>query len=90
MIRWGDKDPSNVDDYEMLWSDVLNVGETILTSVFTAPAGLTITSQAHTTNASQVRLSGGTAGVDYTLECTITTSSGRTLQHSVRLLVVDL
>lgn len=90
------KDPEAVVDYKFDFkaltngngpSDYLDVGETILTRVVTVPAGGTLVkdSDSITDAATSVTiwLSAGTASVDYTVECKITTSAGRTDERSM-------
>lgn len=87
-MRWPNKDPDEVLDYAVDWTARL-AGDTISTSAFTVPAGLTMDSESATSQISTVWISGGTAGL-YSIECTITTSGGRTMQESVRLAVVEV
>jgi hypothetical protein len=55
--------------------------ETISTAEVTSlPSGLTVGSATIDNLLVQVRISGGVAGVSYTLECQITTSSGSVLK----------
>lgn len=76
------KDPDAVLDYTVDWSSWLASGETISTSVFTVGSGITKDSESNTTTAGTVWLSGGTAGVAYTVTHQITTSESRTDERS--------
>lgn len=82
-------DPDAVRTYAVYWGNNLAYGDTLSSVTWTVPAGLT--KDAEGTNAAaetdacftyaigtlaQVRISGGTAGEDYTLNCHIVTTAG--------------
>ena len=90
------KDPDAVLDYKFDWktatngrgfTDWLASGETIISGVITAEAGLTVDSYLLSDSSTSVIgwLSGGTAGDDYTVTCRITTSAGRTDDRSITI-----
>ena len=83
------KDPDAVLDYGFDWSDWLADGETISTSTWTIPTGLTEDSETETTTATKVWLSGGTAGTDYTITNKIVTSDSRTDERSMTIRVQE-
>lgn len=85
-LEWPNKDQNEVLDYELNWSDRLD-GDTIDTSVWTVPAGLTKDSDEFNGPVATVWLSGGTDGENYTLLNRITTTGGRTMDQSVKLRV---
>jgi hypothetical protein len=86
-LKWDDKDPNDVDAFQIDWSERLS-SETISTSVFTStPTGLTHDSTSNTTTTTTLWLSGGTDGVIYEITNRITTTAGRTLDQTVRLRV---
>lgn len=89
MKYWPDKDPSDVLDYSMDWSAVLGA-DTIATSTWTVPDGLTVGITSHNDTTSTIWLSGGTANTGYTIANLITTAGGRTIEQSVRLIVREL
>lgn len=92
-LRWPDKDPAEVLDYGLDWSDQLALTDpidTISSATWAVPAGLTAGAQFVIDGVATIWLSGGTAGADYTLTCRIVTSGGRTLERSVKLLVKEL
>lgn len=70
-------------------ADVLASGETISSRTVTADDGITVDSSSITdTNTSvTVWLSGGTAGEEYTVTCTIVTSAGRTYEEHIKIQV---
>ncbi len=80
-LPWVYKDPESVLDYSLNWSDWLGT-DTISAVVWTVPAGITQTTATNTTTAATIWLSGGTANAEYTIECKITTASGRTDERS--------
>lgn len=83
------KDPNEVKDYEILWSDLL-VSDTILTTTWLLPTGITKDSDSSTTTTTTIWLSGGTAGTSYSLTNRITTAGGRTYDRTVKLKLKDL
>ena len=92
MIRFTEKDPSDIRDYSFDWTRVLATADpddTIATSTWTIPAGLTKDSEANTTTTTRVWVRGGTAGENYTVTNRVTTAGGRTLERSALLPVRD-
>jgi len=84
------KDPDAVLDYKLDWNDSskgpwLATGETISTSTWTVPTGITKDTETNSTTTSTVWLSGGTAGTDYDITCRITTDGGRTEDRTIRI-----
>lgn len=87
-LRWPQKDPSDVADYQIDWALLLG-SDTISASSWVAPAGFTVNSQSFTATTATVWLSSGAAGV-HQITNTITTSGGRTFERSVELTVAQL
>ena len=83
------KDPQAVLDFEFDWSNWLQSGETISSHDITVPTGITLASDAESGGIVTVWLSGGTDGTNYIVACEITTSSARTDERSMRILVAD-
>ena len=81
-LKWPPKDPDEVLDYELDWTDRL-AGDTISTSSWTVPTGITKASDTKTTTVTTVWLSGGTIGTKYELTNRIVTAGGRTMDQSV-------
>ena len=75
------KDPQEVLDYQIDWSDWLDT-DTISTSAWVVQTGITKDSSSNTTTTATVWLSGGTNGSRYVITNTITTSDGRTAERS--------
>lgn len=94
--RWPDKDPADVLDYGLDWSNQLSLAkpdDTISSVTWTVPAGLTSGAQSVVGSVAVIWLSGGTAGAngtDYTITCRIVTAGARTLERSVNLQVKEL
>lgn len=83
------KDPDAVLPYKIDWTAWL-AGDTLSTSAWTVPAGLTNVSD--TTEAGSttvVTLSGGTPGQTYVVTNRITTADGRTDDRSFRLRIAE-
>jgi hypothetical protein len=68
------KDPSAVLDYGVDWTDWLD-GDTISTSTWTVPSGITKDSDSKTTTGTIIWLSGGTLGESYVLVNRIVTTN---------------
>lgn len=71
------KDPDSDLDYGFDWANDpwLTAGETITTSTWTVPAGLTKGTESNTNGITSVFISGGTEGVSYTVTNRIVTDS---------------
>lgn len=82
------KDPDAVLDYVVNWATWLD-GDTISTSAFTVPAGITKDSESNTTTTATVWLSGGTAGTWYAILNRITTAAGRTNDQTIYVQVKE-
>lgn len=82
-----EKDSDDVLDYAFEWEDWLGASETISSFVITAAPGITVDSSSNTVDTVTVWLSGGTAGVPYTVACKITTNQARTVEKTMTLRV---
>ena len=74
-----DKDPDENLDYSFDWNEDgwLDSGDTIDSSVWSTPTGLTEGSKSNDTTTTTVWLSGGTAGKRYPVVNRVTTAEGR-------------
>lgn len=80
------KDPNSVLDYQRDWSDWLaTVDDTIATSTWIVPPGLTKGAESKTDTTATVWLSGGTVGTSYDVTNRITTAGGRTDDRTFRI-----
>lgn len=87
------KDPADVWDYALDFTEAMTkAGDTLASvSVTATPATITVgTTSTTPAGMATVRLSGGAAGTDYTITYRATTTGGRVLERSVRLLCKDL
>lgn len=87
-LAWPDKDPNAVLDYQIDWSSFLGV-DTIASSTWIVPTGITKNSDTNTTTTSTIWLSSGTAGQTYELTNRITTAGGRTDDRTVTIAVLE-
>lgn len=83
------KDPGDNLDYKKDWATWLPTGDTISTSTWTVPTGLTGSSESSTTTTATIKLAGGTAGKRYIVTNQIVTAQGRTKQHSFAIYVEE-
>lgn len=83
------KDPNETIKIVFDWTSRLG-GQTIATSVWVVPSGLTETAESETTTTATLTLPGGTAGIDYLVTNRITTSGGETIDRSAIIRCRDL
>lgn len=91
-LRFPSKDPNEVLDYVLDWSERLDDGDTISTStwsIVTASPALVIDSESETTTTTTVWLSAGTEDVDYELLNRIVTAAGRTIDQTVKIRIAS-
>lgn len=81
------KDPDDVLDYTRSWSAFLATGETITTSTWIVPTGITKDSDTNNSTSATIWLSGGTDGTEYELTNRIVTSAGRQVDRTFRIIV---
>lgn len=77
------KDPSASLPYSFDWTDWLEGGDTIVSSTWTPPAGISVSNTSHTGQVTQATVSGGTDGSSYVIENHVVTANG--LEDSRRL-----
>lgn len=82
------KDPDAVLDYQINWSTWLD-DDTISSSSWVIPSGITKDSDTNTTTTATAWLSGGTAGARYTVTNRIVTAGGRTDDRSLHITVIE-
>jgi len=83
------KDSDAVLDYAFEFEDWLSPSETINSFTVIASPGITVDSSSNTVDTVTVWLSGGTAGVPYTVTCRIVTNQGRTDDRTMTIRVVN-
>lgn len=79
-----EKDPDATLDYAKDWALWLGT-DTIVSSAWSIPSPMSLVSQSNTSTVATVWVSGGVAGVYYTLRNRITTAGGRTDDRSIVL-----
>jgi hypothetical protein len=98
MARTFVKDPDAVLDFRWDWraltngtgsSDWLADGETISSYTVTVPSGITLDSDSEADGAVTAWLSGGVAGEDYDVTCSIVTSAGREDDRTITIRVKE-
>jgi hypothetical protein len=87
MITADPKDPEAIEDFQIDWSGALGT-DTITASAWEVPSDLTIVAQSTSTTLATVRLSGGTAGQNYSVKNIVTLASGRVLTQPLMIPVV--
>lgn len=80
------KDPSASLDYSVDWSAWLGQ-DTIVTSTWTVPTGITAQQEATTATVATIWLTGGTVGTNYLLVNRITTAGGRMDERTIKISV---
>ena len=83
------KDPDETIDYVFNWKPEL-YGDTIFTSTFELPDGLTLVSSSNTTNTATIFVSGGSANQTYRVTNRIVTIGGRTRDRTINVLIQEL
>lgn len=84
------KDPDEVLDYDLDWGNQMTLDtDTIASSTWTVPVGITKNSSTNSTTATKIWVSGGTAGQTYALVNEIVTAGGRTFERTVNLKVKE-
>jgi len=78
------KDPDEVKDYAVDWTDRL-AGDTIVTSTWIVPDGITKDSDTNTTMNTTIWLSGGELGNTYEFVNRVVTAGGRTYDQTCKL-----
>ncbi len=89
-----DKDPDAERSYGINWgvwiAGIPIAGETIDTSVWTLPAGITKEAESKTSTTTTIKLSGGTAGTSYVLANKITTTPSAEIdERSITIKVLE-
>ena len=84
-LKWPFKDPDEVLDYTLDWSGRLSGEDTIVTSSWTVPDGITNDDEERTNTSTTLWLSGGTEGQTYSFLNRVVTAGGRTMDQTVTL-----
>lgn len=84
------KDPNSTIDFAVDWAEWLNTGDTVTTSSWEVPSGLTVSSSTVTNNVARAFLTGGIDGVDYLVTNRVTTQGTRIEDRSILVQVRQL
>jgi RNA-binding protein YlmH len=84
------KDPHDVIDYSIDWSNWLQGDDTVLLSEWLVPDGITMDLELSDTTSATIWLSGGTTGTEYQLTNRITTAQGRQRDRTITIRVREL
>lgn len=87
-LKWPDKDPDEILDYAVLWWKRL-AGDTIASSTWVVPVGITMTDSSFQTDNTTIWLSGGTTGATYEILNRIVTAGGRTMDQTIKVRIID-
>ena len=83
-----EKDSNAILDYTVDWTSWLD-GDTISTSTWIIPSGITKTNESNDDENAVVWISGGTAGNIYSIVNRIVTAAGRQDDRTIRIKVVN-
>lgn len=83
------KDFREVLDYDLDWSEWLEVGDTLSTSNWVVPSGITKDSDGNDTTSTTIWLSAGTVGESYVMVNIVTTAQSRTGVAILIIKVID-
>lgn len=89
MQNWPAKDPAETVLLSIDWTGELD-GDSISTVVWTVPSGLTKVTQSHAAGIATVKVSGGTAGQTYEIECVMTGSASGPFKQTNSLRCLSL
>ena len=82
------KDPNAILDYSIPWTAWL-ASDTIASSTWTVPTGITNTLATNSTTTATIWLSGGTVGTEYALVNRIVTAGGRTQDQTIYITIEE-
>ncbi len=82
------KDPGGIIDYTVRWTTWLN-GDTISSSAWTIPAGITKVSEANTTTDAVIFLASGTVGTINEITNRVITAGGRQNDQTLSILIEE-
>ena len=84
------KDPDSIEPYTVDWGTLGWLGsDTIASSTWTVPAGITEVSASSTTTVATILLSGGTSGASYSLVNEITTAAGLKDNRTIQIDMIE-
>ena len=88
-LTWPDKDPDEVLDYTVNWAARLAEGDTISTSTWIVPDGITKDSDSRGDSTTTIWLSGGTLSAEYSFVNRVVTAGGRTMDQTINITITE-
>lgn len=95
-LKWPSKDPNDVLDFQIDWlgtaadpGPLYGLSDAIANSLWVVPAGLSVETETFAAGSATIWLSGGVAGVSYSILNRITTDDGRVFDQTVKLPVKE-
>jgi hypothetical protein len=92
-LKWPNKDPNEVLDYQINWARRVQSSrtpdDTIESSTWIVPDGITSPSDTFTDTTTTIWLSGGTVDETYELTNRVVTTEGRTMDESVTIKIKE-
>lgn len=89
MLGRGEQDPSDLIQYAIDWTSFLD-GDTLATSAWTVPSELTSSGTALSTTTTQIKISGGQSGKEYSVTNRITTTvRGETAEETILIRIME-
>jgi hypothetical protein len=85
-LSWHSKEPSEALDYSINWARDLG-NDTITTSTWTVPPGLTENGTSNTETTTAIWLSGGVLSKTYIITNEVVTAGGRTYRENIYLTI---
>jgi hypothetical protein len=82
-----ESDPTDIRDYQVDWTNVLDPSDTIATSTWEVPVGLTGTTDGISGKITSKRISGGRVSTVHRIFNTIVTGNGKRYKRSFRIFV---
>jgi hypothetical protein len=89
-VNWDSKDPNDIEDFSLDWSNQLN-GEELVAAAWSIinAAGVVVEAWSVASPFAKVRLSGGNENETAIFLCRATTSTGRQIDQTVKLGLVS-
>ena len=84
------KDINATLDYSVDWGDWLDAGDTIASTEWIVPDGLTSDAESLTGAVATIRLAGGTVGQRYAITCRATSAAGLVDDRTIRIRIAQL
>jgi hypothetical protein len=87
--KWSAKDPGDTRDYRIDWTGIVPVDDPITASVYELPDDLELVDDTFDDITTTFRVSGGVVGDQYSIDNTVTTTSGQIFHVDAVLKVAE-